>query len=95
MNKSFPVVFGNRGTIVDVKYESGNTFKFSYNIPGCGCTCFLTAHLDRNFEDVNWELIKKDIIDFLKSELVEYTSLSGKLLSVNYCEYCGNKLPEI
>jgi hypothetical protein len=80
-----------------VLLKNTNALRFQFVNPGCNCVYSFTAAVDyfTDVETVEWELIKKDLTDFMNIMLVEYEDINGVQRSVNYCRMCGSKLPPL
>jgi hypothetical protein len=68
-------------------YPGDKSVRFKFNMPGCGCEYNFKGLLDTPFELSDGNLVKTDIENFMR------LFMFGDLVSVNYCQQCGSKLP--
>jgi hypothetical protein len=91
----FSVTFKKRTTFVQVvPVPNSNQIKVSLLMPGCGCEPYYTMTLIVPFELVDKEALRKDLANFARTQIGEWTTTSGQTYKVNYCPWCGQKIEE-
>jgi len=89
--RSFLIEMGDRTTAVELSvFPSLSEFKFRFFMPGCGCEDSFIAQMDSSFAETDWDLIKEDVVSYVKQNILQINGLR-----INFCKYCGKKLPEI